>query len=212
VSDKLLEAGQVPTLVEGTQSLPVHSPTPEHDSASIPSPSTPAPRRRPRAPKDSKVRRTAMAIVALRAQGMKVADAAAHLGIKVETASVYLYRAHKNGWLMSGVFDDPADNLEYVMKSKVVSNIGDMLEHGTYHSENNPAGCRGDKEVTLEVAKGLGLLKQHAVTKIEGGATTVALKVDVIMPTQGASIIPQTIRPGTLGGAPIYDVEIMEEE
>lgn len=208
MSDKLLEAGQVPTLVEGNQSLPVHSPTPEHDSASIPSP-LPNRRRRPRAPKDSKVRRTAMAIVALRAQGMKVADAAAHLGIKVETASVYLYRAHKNGWLLSGVFDDPADNLEYVMKSKVVSNIGDMLDRGTYHAEANPTGCRGDKEVTLEVAKGLGLLKTHAVTKIEGGATTVALKVDVVMPSLPANAVP--IRPGTLGGAPIYDVEIQEE-
>ena len=208
MSDKLLEAGDVPTVVGGGQSLPVDPRTPEHDLASIPPPNR---RRRPRAPKDSKVRRTAMAIVALRAQGMKVADAAAHLGIKVETASVYLYRAHKNGWLLSGVFDDPADNLEYVMKSKVVSNIGDMLEHGTYHSEHNPEGCRGDKEVTLEVAKGLGLLKTHAVTKIEGGATTVALKVDVVMPapSQGASAVP--IRPGTLGGSPIYDVEIMEE-
>jgi hypothetical protein len=207
VSDKLLTAGQVPTLVEGTQSLPVHSPTPEHDLASTPLPNR---RRRPRAPKDSKVRRTAMAIVALRAQGMKVADAAAHLGIKTETASVYLYRAHKNGWLLDGVFDDPSDNLEYVLKSKVVSNIGDMLSHGVYNGEHNPGGCRGDKEVTLEVAKGLGLLKTHAVTKIEGGATTVALKVDVVMPAQGAIAVP--IRPGTLGGAPIYDVAILENE
>jgi DNA-binding CsgD family transcriptional regulator len=216
VSDTTLVATRMPTSGEGTVSLPQASPVSGANPTTIPASTSIQKvsnrRRRPREPKDSKVRRTAMAIVALRAQGMKVSDAAAQLGIKPETASVYLYRAHKKGWLLDGVFDDPSDNLEYVLKSKVVKNIGEMLQHGVFNEKSNPLGCVGDREVTLEVAKGLGMLKVHAVTKAEGAPAMSALQVNVIMPVLPEGSKQEAIRPGSCGGTPIFDVQVMEEE
>lgn len=147
-----------------------------------------------RAPKDSKVRRTVFAAVALKAQGMKNDAVAEQLGITKNTLKVYMYRAHKSGWLNIASFEDPDDKLEIVLKSKTIANLDAFLD-------------ARDKEVTLETAKGLGLFKQHQMIKTDAApAIGIALSVNVEMPTGTVS----TARPGSIGGAPYFDAEVIE--
>jgi len=66
-------------------------------------------------------------------------------------------------------------------------------------------------DVSLEVMKGVGLLKTHQVVKNDGaGANVFALKVEVVNPStpQDSTI---SLRQGSFGGAPAYDAEIIEE-
>lgn len=166
-----------------------------------------------RQPKDSKVKRTVYAALALKAQGQKNADVAEALGITVNTLKVYMYRAHKRGWLTVESLEDPGDKLEIVMRSKAVRNIGTILDEGVISKKTNahvPSVRAG--EMSLEVAKGLGLLVNHQAVKSDVAPTlAVALSVNVEMP---AAVVGEStgIRPGSLGGQPYFDAEVMDEE
>jgi transposase len=151
-------------------------------------------RRNLRAPKDSKVRRTVFAAVALKAQGIKNKEVAEQLGVTVNTLKVYMYRAHKAGWLNIESFNDPDDKLEIVLKSKVIRNVDEFLE-------------KRDKDITIETAKGLGVFKTHQVVKNDTVApVAIALSVQVEMP-KDTGIVP---REGSIGGAPYFDAEVVE--
>jgi hypothetical protein len=161
----------------------------------------PPTRRRQRPLSDKKMYKRALAIVALRAQGFSADEVAGSLGVTKDRVRANLYYANKKGWLTIDSFTDPNDKLEIVLAGKAVRNINALLD--------GDEDFKGDKETTLEVAKGLGLLKQHQVAKPAETTTNVGLKVEVIMP----STIPETTtqpREGSIGGAPIVDAEVVK--
>lgn len=159
---------------------------------------------RTKPPKDSKIYKTVLAVIAMRAQGVKMKEIAETLGHPEDVLRQYVSRANRRGWINMSSFDNPDDQLEYVLKHKVTRNVNEFLESR-------------DKDVTLEAAKGLGMFKTHQVVK---GETTqqigFALRVQVEMPPTPSGQSPVSIRPGTIGGArgldiPI-DAEMVEDE
>lgn len=158
---------------------------------------------RAKPPKDSKVYKTVLAVIAMRAQGVKMKEIGEALGHSEDVLRQYLSRAYKRGWINTREMDAPDDALD-LLKSKVVRNVEEFLD-------------QRDKDVTVETAKGVGLFKTHQVMK---GETTqqvgFALRVQVEMPPMPAGQTPVTIRPGTIGGARGLDIpieaEVIEEE
>lgn len=167
-------------------------------------PAKPRKKRQPKPPKESRIYKTAMAYIALRAQGVSVKDIAEQLGLAVNTVKSHTFLAHRKGWInMASLAASPEDQLDIVLASKAVRNIEQLLDGGE-------AACQGDKDTTLEIAKGIGLLKQHQVVKNTGESTVgVALRVQVEMPPPGRE--PVTIRPGSVGGAPAFEAEVVGE-
>lgn len=158
-------------------------------------------------PKDSRVAKAVTAAIAMRAQGMRPDDIAAELGLTKETIRTYIKRAHRKGWINHNSFDDPEDRLEYVLKDKVVDNLNTVL------GEREDDGSLSSRavNVSLEVAKGTGLLKQHQVVKGEGGNPLgFALKVQVEMPVLPPGHSVPALRTDHIGGQPYFDAEVVE--
>jgi transposase len=137
-------------------------------------------------PKDSKVRTTAMHIIAMRISGMDDDEIAASIGISRRSISQYLYRAGKNGWLD---IDNPKDRMEYQLIPQVVQNLAEMLVS---------ADPEVKQTVTMETAKGT-IFKQFGEQAQQlPPSTLVAIRID--MPPGPA----QVIREETTGGLPAY--------
>lgn len=153
-------------------------------------------------PQDSRVYKTAVAVIALRAQGVKMKEIAEQLGHSEDVLRQYLSRAYKRGWIATREMDSPDDALD-LLKNKVVRNVEEFLD-------------KGDKEMTVEAAKGLGMFKTHQVVKGENVSQIgMALRVQVEMPPMPTGQAPVSIRPGTIGGTRGMDIpvdaEIVEE-
>lgn len=167
----------------------------------------PVVRRRIKAPRDSKVYKVALAYIALKAQGVKLAEIAETLHLTKNTVATYIKRANRKGWLNFDSFEDPDDQLEIVLKSKAVRNINTILDETT-ELDGSPTARAGD--AAFEVAKGTGLLKQHQVVKSDNvAAIGVSLKVQVEMPSGANTPI---VRAGSIGGQPAFDAEVIEGE
>ena len=185
------------------------------EGSPLPIPAKRKRRRLPKLPKDSKVYKTALSVIALRAQGVKSSDIAQQLGYAEQTIHTYLKRAHRKGWIDLHSFDDPDDQLEYVLKHKIVRNLDAALDE----KEIDKDGVATERmthrafEVALEGAKGTGLFKQHQVVKGDTQTNVgVALRVQVEMPplpTSGNTSL--VVRPGTVGGAPALDIPVEAE-
>lgn len=172
-------------------------------SASPPALVPAAPRRHANAPKwklphRSKVRKTALKIVAFRLRGFPDSEIAQMVGLKsAETVRGYLWRAGKNGWLPDEI-DNPRDRLDYDLMHKVVRNMGQALDDCTDLE-------RRDK-MTLEVAKGT-IFKTYDPQQAQAAAPLNVLSINIEMPTGPAP----TIREGTTGGAPAFvDADVVE--
>lgn len=159
-------------------------------------------------PKDSKIYKVVLAVVAMRAQGVKAKEISDQLGYSEDTLRQYVSRAYKKGWITIQSFTDVDDKLEYVLKHKIVENVhaalGERTEDGDLTS--------GAREMTLEAAKGLGMFKTHQVVKGDVSANIgVALRVQVEMPpvTSASQIV--SIRPGTAGGQHAIDIPVDAE-
>lgn len=145
------------------------------------------------------MRKVALAVIALRSQGVKMKEISEQLGYSPDTLRQYLSKAGKKGWINLSSFNEPEDQLEYVLKHKVVRNVNEFLDGR-------------DKDVTLEAAKGLGMFKTHQVVKGETTAQIgMALRVQVEMPPQQHGQPNVTIRPGTIGGARGTDIPVDAE-
>lgn len=156
-------------------------------------------RRRKAGPKDSKIYKVVRMVIAMRAQGIAAREIAEDLGYSTETIRNYVHRAYQRGWINISAFNDIDDKLEFAMKNKVVSNLMGLLNEG-------------DKDVTIEAAKGLGLFKTHQVAKVESQQNVgVALKVQVEMPPAIHVRNTPQLRPGTIGGAPGLDIPVEAE-
>lgn len=203
----VVSEAQVPTLatpVASNAALSLQAPASESQVALIPAPAAPPPKpkrtRAHKAPKDSRVYKAVMAVIALKAQGKRNAEIATLLDLSPHTIQTYMHRAHQRGWLTIQSLADPDDQLDIVLRSKVIRNINTLLDTGE---------CAGDKVTTLATAKGLGLFKDHQVVKTNvEGQVGMSLKVAVEMPTGLASVAAP--RAGTLGGTPFYDAEIVK--
>jgi hypothetical protein len=154
-------------------------------------------------PKDSKVYKIVLAVVALRAQGVKAKEISETLNYSEDTIRQYVSRAYKKGWINISSFSDVDDQLEYVLKHQVVENVHTVLGERT----DEGFVTSGAREMTIEAAKGLGLFKAHQVVKGDVTNVGVALRVQVEMPANS----PVVIRPGTVGGMQSSDVPIDAE-
>jgi len=164
-----------------------------------------AKKRRCKPPKESKVFKASLAALALRAQGKNYDEIAEILGYTKMTLQSYLKIATNKGWLNIRSFDAAEDRLEIIIKDQVALNLNELInerDEGT----GTLSGRAG--EVSLEIAKGTGLLKQHQVVKTDQQTNVgVALKVQVEMaPGQPVSIV----RPGSIGGTPAIQAEIID--
>lgn len=145
-----------------------------------------------KSPASSKMRRTALRIVAMRAAGISDPEIAVALGLSPKSITPYVYRAGKNGWLN---FFDPHHEMEYRLLHKVVRNLDQMLD-------SDQVLQKGDKsvrmEATLEAAKGTLFKRYDQTVAAPPPSTMVAIKIE--MP-QGP---PQVMREETFGGVPNY--------
>src|ERR1035437_5398538 len=143
-------------------------------------------------PPDSKVRRCALLIMAMRLAGMEDGEIAKGLQISPKSISGYIYRAGKNGWLN---LDAPRERLEYQMTNKALDNLEVMLDDNTML----PPGAKIVKhEATHRLLEGT-LYKQFsepAPQQIQ--QTIVAVRVE--MPSGPAP----SIREDTTGGTPAF--------
>ena len=141
------------------------------------------------------MRKKALAIVAMRAQGYTSDEIATELKVKVDTLSTYVHRAVKSGFLVNSkgesLLADPKDQVEYELAHKVVRNLGVLLDCGDLKTQ---------KEVTLEVAKGTLFKKfDQQVNMPLPNMNVLSLRIE--MP-RGAEAI--TVREGSIGGKPAY--------
>lgn len=163
-------------------------------------------RRRTKPPKDSKVFKAALACLAMRAQGLGYEEISEQLGLAKSTLQQYLKIARRKGYLNIQSFDGAEDKLENVIKDQVANNLHELVNERV--DETNVLTARAG-EITLEVAKGTGLLKQHQVVKTDG-QTNVGFALRVVVET--APGYAPAVRPGAIGGTPAINAEIIESE
>lgn len=150
-------------------------------------------------PKNSKVKKTAMRILALRLHGMSDDDIAKAVGLaNATTVRGYIYRAGKNGWLGEEV-TNPRDALDFDIMHKVVRNIGEALDSNDDERRDRMA---------VKVAEGTIFKSYDAQAGQEKPAMTmIAVKVE--MPEGYAP----TVREGAAVGSPNYiDGQVVEHE
>jgi len=167
-------------------------------------------KRKPKAPKESKVYKAVLAYVALKAQGLKGPEIAEYLGLTPQTLRTYVCQANKRGLLGEQDLTLPEDRLDVILSSKAVRNIEEVLDERVEDGDGIRRLTMRASDISLEVMRGTGLLKQHQISKSEGGTNNVfALKVEVV---NAGGQSPISLRAGTFGGSPAFDAEIIESE
>lgn len=146
-------------------------------------------------PPDSKIRETAIKIVAMRAGGFKPSEIAAALNIKESNIRPYVWRASKNGWLQ---FDNPEDSLEFQLLPKAIRNINDALDDPTRHMTS---GQTVGTQVALKIAEGT-LFKKFDQGSGLPPQTIVAVKIE--MPDGPR---PQVRAGNDVGGVPAHVID-----
>lgn len=145
-------------------------------------------------PKNSKVRKAAAQIMAMKIAGHTNEEIGKALLLSPRTLRQYLYIAGQNGWLR---MTDPEEDLEFRIAHKVVRNVEATLD-GTLIP--NPSM----QEMTIAAAKGIGLFKSGA-EKAAAVTPTMALQVNIVGAPGTVDAIPgQSARPEAFGGTPAY--------
>jgi predicted transcriptional regulator len=170
-------------------------------------------------PKDTRVFKVAMGVVALRAQGYRLKAIAEMMELSESTVKTYVHQANKNGWIDINTFADPDDALEIVLKSQAVRNIHEVLDEkevvvNKETGQTTELNRRSNRAISMatEVAKGTGLFKTHTVDKGTTQAPiAMALKVHVEMPQMPSHYALPEARQGS-GGVPNFDAEIIDAE
>lgn len=154
--------------------------------------------------RNSVVRKKALLIVAMKAEGLTHAQIGEKLNISTGSVSQYLYRANQAGLLRDkktgeSLLIDPKDRIDIDIGQRVVRNLTEML-----NSDDDEIR----KEVTLEVAKGT-LFKHYDKDKAAPMPSMNVLQVKIEMPETGGSVI----RDGSIGGVPAYvEGEVVGED
>lgn len=157
-------------------------------------------------PKDTKVYKIAMAYVGLKAQGLKLQEISDTIGVPKDTITTYVKRANKHGWLKRELLG-VEDQIELSLPEQIVGNVAAVLsERDGTTLTLTPAA----REMTIAAAKGFGIFKNHEAVKVDGViGVGFALKVQVELPQGISTLSPIQIRPGSVGGTPAIDAEIM---
>lgn len=167
-----------------------HTPDAPASEALIPAPAAKPVPAWAKMPSNSKVRKTAMRILALRLHGMADDDIAKAVGLSnAGTVRSYIYKAGKNGWLSEEIVN-PKDAIEFDLMHKVVRNMSEALD--------SPDEERRDK-MTVKVAEGT-IFKTFDADAAAKAPPLTAIMVNVQMPE---GIVPQ-VREGAVVGKPSY--------
>ena len=145
-----------------------------------------------------------MAYVGLKAQGLKLQEISDTIGVPKDTIQTYVKRANKHGWLKRELLG-VEDQIELSLPEQIVGNVAAVLSerNGT---ELTPAA----REMTIAAAKGFGIFKNHEAVKVDGViGVGFALKVQVELPKGIGTSSPIQIRPGSVGGTPAIEAEII---
>jgi transposase len=124
----------------------------------------------------------------LRSQGMKTKDIAAQMGIQPQSLHTLISKAARQGWLQ---FSNPAERLEHELAPLIVDNIKSHL-------------LEGDKKMTIEAAKGIGLFKSHQAVKVENESPQMVLALKIETPV---GFDPTSVVTGTIIGVPKVPTE-----
>ena len=110
--------------------------------------------------------------------GIRNTEIAKRMGISPSTLNAVLCKARQEGWLR---FDDPMTKLEHEIIPGVVDNLAEFV-------------AKGDKTVTIEVAKGT-IFKQYQESKgiSDNPMTVLALKIEAPKPGEDDKIMTGTI-------------------
>jgi hypothetical protein len=169
-----------------------------------PAPTTPPKRDYVKIEKNSMVRRKAVAIVAMRAQGYSNDEIAAELKIKPQSIKQYLYRATKSGFLVNKdglLLQDPHDALEFDVAHRAVRNLKAALDDEPIVTKGGEikAVSPSMTKLALKVAEGT-LFKKFDQSKDPQQHGMQVLAVRVEMPAGAAA----TVDAASIGGAPAY--------
>jgi transposase len=147
-----------------------------------------------------------MAYVGLKAQGLKLQEISDTIGVPKDTITTYVKRANKHGWLKRELLG-VEDQIELSLPEQIVGNVAAVLsERDGTTLTLTPAA----REMTIAAAKGFGIFKNHEAVKVDGViGVGFALKVQVELPQGISTLSPIQIRPGSVGGTPAIDAEIM---
>lgn len=145
-------------------------------------------------PEKSVIKKKAMRIVALRANGISDDDIAKELGIARSSIGPYLYRAGKSGWLD---LETPADRLEYETMHKVVKNINESLNDDT---RNEKTGVKVKHEMAMRMAEST-VFKKWGNEQARPGTGLPTMALSIRIENNGQEV---TMRAGTTGGTPAY--------
>jgi DNA-binding CsgD family transcriptional regulator len=146
-------------------------------------------------PKTSMVRRKALAILAMRANGYSEDDIAAELHISKNSIHVYLYRAARAGKLQNkkgeSLLVDPHDRIQYDLANKAADNLKEMLESTTILE-------RGQKSVKMEATKMVaeGVLFKRFDAPKETSMPSTMLQINIQGDTSKVDV--------NEGGTPLY--------
>lgn len=173
---------------------PAPLPLPEQASSLAPTATTPSAKRdKNNLPKDGLVRKKALAIVALRLEGLSNEEIAARLDIKPKSVNQYIYLAGRNGWLVKrdGTLADPHDDVEANIVPRVIRNLSELLD-------SDDEAVR--KEVTLKTAAGTVFQKFSGEAAAAQPSQLANLSINIVMPPGGSA----PVRPGTTNGTPMF--------
>lgn len=143
-------------------------------------------------PANSKMRKKAAQIMALKIEGLDNDEIAKRVGLAPRSLRQYLWIAGKNGWLTVA---DPQEEVDYRLAHRAVSNLDELL-----HARDANTGMP-DKEITLATLRGTGIFRTHdaPVAGIGNGQQNI-LQINIQTPTGPVT----TIRAGSMQGAPAF--------
>lgn len=146
-------------------------------------------------PPDSRIRRVALMIIAMRMGGYEDEEIASALKISPRSIRPYVYRAGKNGWLN---LDNPREKLEYQLAHKAVDNLAEMLDSNEVMEKGQH---RVKHDATIEMLKGTIFKTFDEAPVQQQSQTVVAVKIE--MPAGPT----QVVREDTMGGTPAHILE-----
>lgn len=160
--------------------------------------------------RDSLIKRKALAIVAMRAQGFTTEEIAAELGIKPRSVSSYLYQAGKKGFLVKrgdSLLADPKDRIGFDLAHKAIRNMNAALDDSLVTTAEGEIKAVNDRmwEATTLIA---GHIPKEAAQTEQQLPQMAVLAIKIEMPTSAETLV----RTGTMGGTPAYsEGEVVNE-
>lgn len=144
--------------------------------------------------KNKKLPKQLAALVALRAQGFDNKEIADRLRVSPVKLRTLIKKARQEyGW------SDLAEQLAHVAVPQAMSNVIRHLEH----EGSDPAVKLGMSTMTREIARGVGILKNHTAVKQETRSeSTNVLRVEIVMPEMPPGVQGPLIAEGSVTATP----------